>query len=172
MSQLYPAAPMEAPPRPAPGPAPGAGAELDIMARLTVCLDGLTTAARQLAAARDRARLSWEECHLIDIPPAQSTAAGTIDPPDIWQPRAGWVWNILLLAGTLGASGTGMSVYRDAAVPTNLLLGPVTSGLWEPKGLFLMPGRRLVWTSAGDALTVSTGIAVEIAIDKLPAYLL
>lgn len=167
MSRLYPA-----PAAPGPAPAPAAAAELDIAGRLVIALDAMTAAAARLEARRERARLSWEQCHLIDIPPAQSTAAGVIDPPDIWQPRAGWAWQVVLLPAVLGPAGTSMTLYRDAAIPTNQVLSSTVSGLFEPKGLFLLPGRRLVWASAGDALTVCTGQAVEIALDALPAYLM
>lgn len=156
----------------APGPGPALEGELDIGARLVLALDGMTAAARQLAAARQRSRLSWEECHLIDIPPAQSSAAGTIDQPDEWGPQAQWVWQILALPFTLGTGTSAAALYRDAATPVNLVLSQSTSGIFEPKGLFLMPGRRLLWASTGGGLTVCAGIAVEIAIDSLPAYLL
>lgn len=168
MGQMYPD-------RTGPGgpPAgPGAGLEVDVTARLAAAVDGLGLAARQLAAARLRSRLSWEECHVVDIPPGQSAAAGTIDQPDVWGPRQGWAWQVLLLPAVMGPAGTMMSLYRDAPLPTNVVLQKTVSGLFEPQKLILLPGRRLVWTSAGDGLTVGTGTAVEVAIDSLPAYLM
>jgi hypothetical protein len=168
MGQLYPRPPAA----PAAAADAGAGAELDVSARLALVVDRLGIVARQLAAQREAARLSWEQCHPIDIPPWQSPGAGTIDPLDIWGPRQNFAWHVLLLPAVLGQAGTMMSLYRDAPVPTNLVFQSTVSGLFEPRRLILVPGRRLVWTSAGDGLTVSTGIAVEIALDALPAYLM
>ena len=162
MGQLFPAA----------GPAAdGPAAGLDVTAQLTLAVGGMERAARLLAA---RARLSWEQCHPIDIPPGQSKAPGVLDQPDVWGPHAGGnvAWHVLLLTAVLGPSGTLMTLYRDAPSPTNVVLQSTVSGLFEPRRLILMPGRRLVWSSAGDVLTVSTGIAVEVALDALPAYLM
>lgn len=173
MSALFPRggpAPAAAP------PAPGVTAELDIMGRLAVCLDGVAGAMQKLAEQRERARLSWEECHPVDLTPGISPgtppAAGVIDEPDTWGPRQGWAWQILWQVGILGPAGTLMTAYRDAPIPANTLFASTVSGVWEPKALILLPGRRLVWSSAGDMLTVTAGQAVEIAIDKLPAYLM
>lgn len=167
MSALFPADAMPA------APAAAATADAGIWGRLEVCLDGVTAAMQRLAEQRERARLSWEECHPIDLTPGTTGAtAGIIDEPDTWGPRQGWAWQVLWQVGLLGPAGTLMTAYRDAPVPTNVLFESTVSGLWEPKGLLLMPGRRLIWASAGDALTVPAGQAVEIAIDKLPAYLM
>lgn len=48
MGKLYP--PVTSVPRLEAAPGPGAGAELDISARLVATLDGVSDAARQLAA--------------------------------------------------------------------------------------------------------------------------
>lgn len=166
MGRLYPGLPPAGPPPPAPG------AELDVMARLALCVDAMGAAAQRFAEAQHRARLSWNQCHPIDIPPEQSAAAGVLDPTDIWGPRQGYAWHVMLIPAELGPAGTLMSLYRDAPVQTNLLFQSTVSGLFEPRRLILLPGRRLVWSSAGDALTVGNGIAIEVDIDILPVYLM
>lgn len=162
MSQLYAGLrPPAQEPQEQPGPA------LELGARLEIALDKVSTALTQ-----SRRRFTWDECHLVDIAPAQSAAAGVLDPTDIWGPRQGFVWHVLLVAAILGPSGTSMTLYRDAATPVNTVLTSTVSGLFEPSGLYLMPGRRMVWSSAGDALTVCAGIAAEIDVNRLPDYLM
>ena len=163
--------PLDEPADPAGGPEPDevAGGELGIMVRLAAALEGNTAAVR---AAGVRSRLDWSACHLIEIPPMQQAAAGTLDDPDRWGPNDGWVWQVMGVAVVLGAGGTSWSVWEDSANdPTNLQLTSAVSGRWEPSDYFMMPGSRLVYTSAGGGLTVCKGKAVEIAIDALPGYL-
>ena len=159
MGQLYPTAPAAA------GPA----AELDVTARLTLGIASMERTAKLLA---DRARMSWEQCHPVDIAPYQSAGPGVFDPTDVWGPRQGFAWHVLLIPAILGPAGTLMTLYRDAAAPTNVVFESTVSGLFEPRRLVLLPGRRLIWASAGDALTVCAGIAVEIDVNALPAYLM
>lgn len=180
MGQLYPPPP---PPGPPPGysdPGPGGGAELelDIGARLALCLNDIAAALARQAAAAELDRLEWADCHPIDIPVLSSAAAGQLTDSDRWGPMAGWAWMITRLTFTLAAGGTSVTVYQDAGVDRsgnaltgNALLGPVASGTWEPKGKFLLPGRKLVVVSAGGGVTVG-GEGIEIALPRLPAFLM
>lgn len=158
--------------------APGITAELDIFGRLAVCLDGLTDAARRLAEARERDRIAWEECHTVQLSPLSNSAAGNLV-DERWQPRQKWAWQVLLLTVTFGAGATSAIVY-ETADPSGLVANnarhsftPDAAGMatWEPKGLLLLPGNQLSWTSAGGGITVS-GAAVEVKLSRLPDYLL
>jgi hypothetical protein len=158
--------------------APGVTAELDVFGRLSVCLDGLTDAARRLAEARERDRIAWEECHTIPLAPLSSAAAGNLL-DERWQPRTGWAWQVLLLTVTFGAGATSAIVYETAdasgIVPNNakhsFIPDAASMATWEPKGLLLLPGNQLSWSSSGGGITVS-GAAVEVKLSRLPDYLL
>jgi hypothetical protein len=158
------------------GAEPGLG--VDIMARIAVCLDTVGAAARDLAIARDRERLDWEDCHPIDIAPVSMGAAGIIT-DERWQPRKGWAWQVLLITVVFGAGGTSAQLFKSAdasgAVPSNALHNflPDANGWasWEPKGLILLPGQQLLTSAAGSGATVR-GQAVEIALHRLPDYLM
>lgn len=152
---------------------PAAGAEisgeLGIMVRLAAALEANTAAIR---VANRMAQISWEQCHPINIPPGQSNAAGTLDLADVWQPRAGYCWQVIGISFALGAGTTSFSVWEDSPNdPTNIVLTQAVSGRWEPDDYFMLPGSRLVYTSLGGGLTVSKGKAIEIALDALPGYL-
>lgn len=145
------------------GPDSGASVGADLWAGLAVSLG---TVAGELQRGRDERR--WANAHPLNLPPAQSVAAGTLDPPDSWQPRQGWLWRIEELIIALGAGATQASVYRDAPTPINLLLQTSTGGLWEPKRLLIMPGSRLVVTSVGGGVTVRIeGVEVSMAASYL-----
>jgi hypothetical protein len=157
-------------------PPPGIGAEL--WAQISLCLDRVGGAARDLAAAVERDRLGWEDCHPIDIDPVAIASAGSMT-DERWQPRKGWAWQVLLLTVVFGAGGTSGSLYKSAdgsgALANNALHDfiPDTIGWasWEPKGLILLPGQQLLLTSAGGGATMR-GQAVEIALHRLPDYLM
>lgn len=152
-------------------PAAGAeaGGELAIMVRLAAALEANTGAIR---VANRMQRIEWEQCHVINIPGEQINAAGTIDDPDRFGPRQGFVWQVLGIMLTLGTGATGFSIYEDSPnSPVNLQFSQTVSGRWEPDDYFMLPGSRLVYTSSGGGLTVSNGKAIEIAIDALPGYL-
>lgn len=145
-----------------------AGAGAGIVLRLGNVLDALAT---ELERQRSRDLGSWRVIHPIQIPPGQSAAAGILEDPDRWGPRAGWAWLVTRLTGTLATGGVSMTIYRDAAIPTNTLLGPVGGGTWEPKSCILLPGQQLVWQSVGAGIAVD-GEGIEIALDWLPRFLL
>jgi hypothetical protein len=183
MNRLFPlGADISAPPEPglsgpaAEGPADGMG--LDIMARIAVCLEAVGGAARDLAAARARDQLGWEDCHPIDIDPVAEAGAGAIT-DERWQPRKGWAWQVLLLTVVFGTGGTSAALYKSAdpagALANNALHDfiPDTIGWasWEPKGLILLPGQQLLLSAAGAGATMR-GQAVEIALHRLPDYLM
>lgn len=174
MQHLYAGARPGADPPPGPAPAPAAGGpgitgELDIAARLAVCLDGLAAAARRLEVTARASKLAWESCHVVQVTPNVTSAAGVIDDPDRWGPRAGWAWMITRLTIVMAAGATA-TVYRDAPTSGNELLYQVNAGVWEPKGMILLPGQRLVVTASAQA--VVNGDAVEMPLDMLPAFLL
>lgn len=145
------------------------GGELGIMVRLAAALDANTAAVRESTRA---ARFEWEQCHVITLAGNQSAAAGTLDDPDRQQPRAGFAWQVMGISFVLGAGATSFSVWEDSPLdPTNIVFSSTVSGRWEPSDYFMLPGTRLVYTSAGGGLTVGKGKAVEIALNALPAYL-
>lgn len=157
---------------------PAAEVELDVAGRLELCLGRVADAARRMADARERERISWEDCHTIPLATLASSAAGNLI-DERWQPRAGWAWQVLLLTVTFGAGATSAILYKTADA-SGIIAGnakrsflPDTAGMatWEPKGLLLLPGHQLSWASAGGGVTVS-GEAVEVRFGRLPDYLL
>lgn len=159
-------------------PVPGAGAAagLELIARIGACIGDV---GAELRRQRLAARLAWDDCHPIEIFPSAINAAGTLG-DERWQPREGFAWQILLLTVTFGAGATYAVAYQSAdpsgALPKNALhdfVPNATSSMasWEPKGKILLPGQQLLFASTGGGITVR-GDAVEIAIDKLPAYLM
>lgn len=150
-------------------PAAEAGGELGIMVRLAAAIEDNTATMRAIGRANQRI---WEQCHVITIPGGQLAGAGTLDDPDRFGPRAGFAWQVVGVTFALGAGTTSFSVYEDsAASPVNIVLTQAVSGRWEPSDYFLLPGSRLVYTSAGGGLTVGNGKAIEIGLDALPGYL-
>lgn len=182
MSRLYPAAEESRGPGlpPPAAPSPGGGLEIDIMARLAVCLDGLQSAAGRLALSRERDQCGWADCHPIPLAAVTTpggTAGSIVD--ERWQPRAGFAWQVLLLTVTFLAGATSAVVYKTAGneglIPSNAKMDflPDAAGLatWEPKGLILLPGTQLSWNAAGGGI-VASGEAVEIALPRLAGYLM
>lgn len=183
MQRLFPlGADVSTPPEPGlSGPAATEAPEglgLDIMARIAVCLETVGGAARDLALARERDRLGWEDCHPIDIDPVAIAGAGSMT-DERWQPRKGWAWQVLLLTVVFGAGGTSGALYKSAdptgAIASNGLHDFIPDAIgwatWEPKGLILLPGQQLLLTAAGAGATMR-GQAVEIALHRLPDYLM
>lgn len=177
MAGLYPER-FAPPPAPPAGPGPALEGELDIGGRLVIALDNVTAAAQKIAEQRRRDRLSWDDCHPIDITANQSNAAGFLT-DERWQPRATWAWQVLLLTVVFGAGATAAVLYQtasaDGALAANALNDflPDTAGIgtWEPKGLILLPGHQLALQSAGGGVTMR-GKAVEIALPRLAEYLM
>lgn len=159
-------------------PDPGAGVEVDFWGKLALTLDGMTDAARRLAAARERDRCEWMDCHPIPLNPLAISGAGPLI-DERWGPRKGFAWQILLLTVTFGAGATSATVYRTADATglfaanakQDFLPDANSMATWEPKGLILLPGTQLSWLAAGGGITVS-GEAIEIAIERLAAYLM
>jgi hypothetical protein len=155
---------------------PEAGAELSVFARLAVSLDG---AAAEMRKQRQAARKAWEHCHPIPLVTLTNTGAGTIT-DERWQPRQSWAWQVLRVSVVSNSSGgaTAAALFRDSAgadgaYQLQAFAGSAGSflGVWEPKGMFLLPGQQMVWTSTGGGITVN-GEAIEIALDWLPTYLM
>lgn len=160
------------PPAPAAGTSgPAAGLELDLGARLVICLEGMTAALGRLGA---REGFTWEECHPVQIAPniavvQQGGATYLIDDPDRWGPRKGWAWWITRLTIAM-PSGTA-TVFRDAPTSGNELLFSVTAGTWEPsRGEVLLPGQRLVVQAS--SVAVVNGEAIEIWLPRLADFLM
>lgn len=159
----------------------GAGAELEVFARLAVSLDDNT---RQMAKAIAAGAVPWEVCHPIPLNPIANSAAGVMS-DERWEPREGFVWHItrvsvqsnaasgatsaLLVADSVISSGA----YNLQSFPTPGATGAAGAflGCWEPKGLFLMPGSRLILQTTGGG-AIANGQAIEIAADWLSRYLL
>lgn len=147
---------------------PKGGGELDIMAQLAVSLGTLNSELRR----GRRPQIPFEYCHPITLAPEQSSAAGSLSDPDRWGPKANWAWHITGLTVILGAGATQWTIYQDAAIPTNTKVSNTVSGLWEPKGWFLLPQNQIVYGSTGGGIIVSVGSAIEIALDWLATYLM
>jgi hypothetical protein len=183
MGLLYPAdgPPPGAPPAPTPAgyATPAEEPGLTLMAQLAVTLETAGNAAARLADIANRAQLDWEDCHPVPLSPLSNAAAGPLT-DERWQPRKGWAWQVLLVTVTFGAGAT-YAVMYDAAgtegqIASNARHDFVPSAVsemaeWEPKGLIVMPGHQMSFASVGGGITVS-GQAIEIALDKLPAYLM
>jgi len=143
----------------------------------------LGSAAREMRAWRMSAAAAaadWDKVHPIEIPPGtgynlagQQNAAGTYDQPDSWQPGGGWAWQIFGWSIAFGVGTTSFSIWYDSPNdPSNIIIGPMaTPGRWEPSDFYLMPNRRIVFTSVGGPLIIGKGSGAEIALDYLPRYI-
>jgi hypothetical protein len=159
----------------------GAGAELEVFARLAVALDANTS---RMAAAIAAGAVPWEVCHPIPLNPITNTAAGSVS-DERWEPREGFAWHITRVSVQSNANGgaTSALVVADSVISSgayNLQSFPPPGtagaagsflGCWEPKGLFLMPGNRLILQTSGGG-AIANGQAIEIATDWLSRYLL
>lgn len=145
----------------------GLSVEFGIMAKLAAALHRNSDV---MQAAR-KPRVPWEAIHQVDIFPQANNAAGTLDDPDRWGPHAGWAWEITWLMLVLGAGATAVTVYRDAAIPTNEMFTTAVTVRWEPRKTRLMPGSRLIVVSAGGGVSVN-GQAEEVALDWMPEHIL
>lgn len=142
------------------------GADLGIMVRLAAAIESNTAVQRRVA------RINWELCHVINLPGAQTNAAGVIDDPDRWGPRQGWAWRLMGWTVILGSGTTSATIWEDSVNdPTNEAFSMTVSGRWEPSHYYLLPGSRFVWQSAGGGITLSKAKVVEFALDLLPQVL-
>lgn len=158
----------------------GASLDLEVMGRLAVALDGN---AAELRASRAAARIPWEACHPVPLNPITVNAAGAVA-DERWEPREGWFWHITRVSvQSLAASGaTSALAALDslAAGAANLQSFPPAGatatagaflGCWEPKGLIIGAGQRLMVSGTGGGF-IANGQAIEIAADWLPTYLM
>lgn len=152
------------------------GAELDVFARLAVSIDGATAEMRR---QRQAARKAWEHCHVFQLNTLSSAVAGILT-DERWGPRQTWAWQVLRISVVSNSSGgaTSAGLFRDSAAAEGAYQLQAFSGsagsflgVWEPKGLFLLPGQQLVFQSVAGGITVN-GEGVEIALDWLPTYLM
>lgn len=158
----------------------GASAELEVMGRLAVALDGNSA---ELRASRAAARIPWEVCHPIPLNPITINAAGTAN-DERWEPREGWYWHITRISvqsnAASGATSAVAALDSVAAGMANLQSFPPAGstaaaaaflGCWEPKGLIIGAGQRIIVTGTGGGL-IANGQAIEIYKDWLPTYLM
>jgi hypothetical protein len=159
----------------------GAAAELELYARMAIALDKNSA---ELARSRAAGRIPWEACHPVPLNPITLTAAGNVN-DERWEPRGSWVWHITRISVQSNAAGgaTSALAIADSANmggATNLQSFPPPGsvatagsflGCWEPKGLFMMPGSRILMQGTGGGITAN-GQAIEIALDWLATYLM
>lgn len=157
----------------------GGGGLLEILAGLNLTLGAVNS---QLAAMQPRSNwrrrpsIPLEYCHPLDLAPDQSTAAGTLDKPDKWGPKTGWIWHITRLTVVGGAGTTSITAYKDSVADPSMQANSITGTApvtlqWEPRLLLLVPNRKLVFASVGGGITVN-GEGVEIAIPWIAEYLM
>ena len=150
-----------------------AGGEAELAAALVFALRANTRAMQ--APRRARPEIPWDACHPIPLNPMASNAAGFLGWGDErWTPPAGFAWHVTEIAVVMGAGTTSWTLYRDGGQSGSAafqFFQSQVSGLLEPRALILMPGNNLNFNSAGGGITVS-GLAVEVALDWLPAYLM
>lgn len=158
------------------GPSPdelAEGGNLKVMAALAVALQANTRAVRASRAARPE--IPWEACHPIPLSPLASNAAGWLGQGDErWTPPAGFAWHVMWIAEVLAAGATSWALYRTGGTSASAayqVISSTVSGLFEPRGLVLMPGEYLAHQAVGGGVTVN-GQAIEVALDWLPAYLM
>jgi hypothetical protein len=159
----------------------GAGADLEVFARLAVSLDDNTRAMAKAIAAGN---VPWEACHPIPLNPITNAAAGPLS-DERWEPREGFAWHITRVSvQSNGAGGaTSALIVADSVISSgayNLQSFPPPGataaagaflGCWEPKGLFLLPGNRLILQTTGGG-AIANGQAVEIDLRWLSRYLM
>jgi hypothetical protein len=159
----------------------GPGLEVDVFARLAVALDG---AAGEMRRGRAAAKIAWEHCHPIPLATISNTAAGTLN-DERWEPRQNMAWHITRVSAQSNQSGGATSVIAaqdstevqggynlyEFPPPGTTVAAGAFLGTWEPKGLFLLPGNRLVFATIAGGATIN-GQAIEIAVDWLPTYLM
>jgi hypothetical protein len=161
-----------------PGLAEDGGGQAAALAALCVQLGALNGSLGAMTGhgRRRRPSIPMEYCHPLDFTPDQRASAGTLDVPDKFGPKTGWIWHItrLSLVGLAGA--TGLSVFKDSPLDPSFQLNSVTGAapvslLWEPRLLLLLPNRKLVFSSVAGGFTVN-GEGVEIAMPWIAEYLM
>lgn len=159
------------------------GTVLSVMAKLAV---SLSSAAKEMRRNREALKIPWRFCHPIPLNPITETGAGVMT-DERWEPRQEWAWHITRVSVQSNQAGGATSAIcaQDSIVPGgvgayNLQSFPpagstVTAGsfmgCWEPKGKFLLPGNRLVFSATGGGI-IANGEAIEIALDWLATYLM
>lgn len=152
-----------------------AGLELDADINFVVALrSALEENTRALKSRKPR--IPWEACHPVPLNPINIGAgtAGTSD--ERWEPREGVAWHIMRV-GFISQTATAAALFRDSTVAGAWQLQSFTVAAgafappWEPRGLILLPGSRLIWQATGGTGTAN-GDAIEIDLDWLPAYLI
>lgn len=158
------------------GPAEQPAAGLEIDADVSFLLSLRTAIEQNTRALKSpRPKIPWEACHPIPLNPINIGAAGTTS-DERWEPREGFAWHVMRI-GVASQTATAAAVFRDSPAVSAWELQAFTmvagafATPWEPRGLVLLPGSRLVWTATGGTATVN-GDAIEVALDWLAAYLI
>jgi hypothetical protein len=151
---------------------------LNVAAQLTASIEGLTAAMRREQDWRQRQMTVIRQIPFVgSIPIANSI--GTLDLPDSFQAKTGFVWGIRRLAVQGFSAGT-VTAYRNGVmnIATGLNPGepllpyPVAAVNTLGKGqLLLMPGDRVCFGATG--ITAATGqVSVWGVADCLEAWYL
>lgn len=159
----------------------GGGLDLELFARLAVALGQNTEELRQ---HRVHPSIPWEVCHPAPLNPITGTVAGAVN-DERWEPRQGWFWHITRISVQSNAAGGATSALAvldsvNTQGAGNLQQFPPAGstatagsflGCWEPKGLFIGAGTRLLIQGVAGGC-IANGQAVEIRADWLPTYLM
>lgn len=151
-----------------------AGLELDADINFVLALRSAVEANTR-ALRGPRPRIPWEACHPVPLNPI-NLSAGATGSDERWEPREGVAWHVVRV-GVVSQTATAAAVFRDTPaagawqVQAFTMAAGAFAAPWEPRGLILLPGQRLVWTATGGTATVN-GDAIEVDLDWLATYLI
>jgi hypothetical protein len=134
---------------------------------------------RQMVTGPDPARqprgpkVPWEACHPVPLRPGViTTAAGTIDIPDMLGPHDPYWWDIRRI-GAWGFTAGTLTLFLNSALGEQLASWSAPGNFTWGTSLLLAPRDRLIFVGAGLVGNVQiTGQAFEIETLWVPEYAL
>lgn len=102
----------------------------------------------------------------------QWSGAGTYDVPQVFGPKDGFFWHVITVQAATFTAGS-VNMFKGLPADNNLKGVFLSAGVISPSKMFLLPGDRLTFTSAGITGLITLSVdGIQGTLDLLSRYVL